>query len=234
MKSSKPLGGKTYGSIAHLPGSRLGVGDKRLNEGQTRILTEKVRDKHDKIIIREKVDGTCVAVAKIHGEIVPLVRSGYTAISSPHEQHALFHDWVLSYRERFDSLLQPGERICGEWLAMAHGINYKLPHEPFVVFDIIRDGKRVLNEEFVDRTSRFIRASLIHIGGALSIDKLKPFLENSSHGAIEGAEGAVYRVERKGVVDFLGKWVQPWHECGKYFSDNPDELIWNWRPEQTV
>src|SRR4051812_45187727 len=39
-KFHKPLGSKGYGSICHLPGSRLGPGDHKLNPGQARILTE--------------------------------------------------------------------------------------------------------------------------------------------------------------------------------------------------
>lgn len=43
----KPLGIKSYGSIAHLPGSRISVGDHKCHEGQKRIATEKTRDRHD-------------------------------------------------------------------------------------------------------------------------------------------------------------------------------------------
>ena len=65
----KPLGIKAYGSICHLPGSRLGVGDHKLNEGQTRILTERARDKHDVVIVQEKLDGSNVAVARVNGAL---------------------------------------------------------------------------------------------------------------------------------------------------------------------
>ena len=41
----KPLGSKSYGHIPHLPGSRMGTGDYKCNEGQNRIATEKVRDR---------------------------------------------------------------------------------------------------------------------------------------------------------------------------------------------
>ena len=69
-KTTKPLGAKAYGSICHLPGSRLGPGDHKLNEGQARILTQKVRDKHDVIFIQEKLDGSNVCVARIDGPAV--------------------------------------------------------------------------------------------------------------------------------------------------------------------
>jgi len=64
MSKDKPLGRKSYGSIPHLPDSRLGVGDHHCHEGQSVICTERRRDKHDRIIVTEKVDGSNVAIAK--------------------------------------------------------------------------------------------------------------------------------------------------------------------------
>lgn len=55
--SGKPLGYKAYGSIGHLPNSRLGSGDHCVSEGQARICTVKTRDKRDEVIVQEKVDG---------------------------------------------------------------------------------------------------------------------------------------------------------------------------------
>ena len=133
----KPLGGKAYGSIGHLPQSRLGPGDWHVHEGQARIATVKARDKHDRVFVQEKLDGSCVAVAKIDGQLIPLGRAGYPAISSPYRQHVLFHDWAMARWDRFDSLLGEGERAVGEWLAQAHGTRYDLTgREPFVLFDI--------------------------------------------------------------------------------------------------
>src|SRR5207302_2425635 len=80
-KVIKPMGRKAYGSICHLPGSRLGPGDHKLNEDQTRILTERCRDKHDLIVVQEKLDGSNVAVARINGEVIALGRAGYPAAS---------------------------------------------------------------------------------------------------------------------------------------------------------
>ena len=78
MSAFKPIG-KAYGHIPHLPTSRMGPADKHCHEGQSRICTEKVRDRHDEIIVQEKLDGSCVAAAMIDGLIVPLTRSGYIA-----------------------------------------------------------------------------------------------------------------------------------------------------------
>ena len=49
----------------------------------------------------------------------------------------MFAAWVEANAARFRDVLVDGERIAGEWLALAHGIRYELPHEPFVVFDVL-------------------------------------------------------------------------------------------------
>ena len=117
---TKPLGGKAYGSIGHLPQSRLGPGDWSIHEGQARICLEKPR-KGDRIIVEEKLDGACMAVANIGGEIVALTRAGYRADSGRYEHLRLFGTYVREREADFRALLAPGERLCGEWLAMAHG-----------------------------------------------------------------------------------------------------------------
>lgn len=44
----------------------------------------------------------------------------------------------------------------------------------------------------------------------------------------ESPEGMVYRVERKGKVDFLAKWVRQDFEAGKYcIGIDEKDLIWN-------
>ncbi len=129
---TKPLNKKLYGSIPHLPYSRLGEGDHKISDGQAKICLEKERDKHDVIIVQEKVDGSNCGVAKVNGKILPLTRAGYIASTSRFEQHIFFHKWVLANHKRFDGLLNEGERIVGEWLALAHGTKYKLEHEPLL------------------------------------------------------------------------------------------------------
>lgn len=234
MNPEKPLGIKAYGSIPHLPGSRLGPGDHSVNAGQEKICTQKARDRHDQIFVQEKLDGSCVAVAKITGNIVPLTRAGYLANTTPYLQHQLFYDWVFYSYQRFDQLLNEGERVCGEWLALAHGTRYNLPHEPLVVFDIFRNNKRLTVEEFTQRVQRvdLIPPRLIHHGEPISIESIYHLLEPSGHGAIDPVEGAVWRVERQGKVDFLAKWVRKDKVDGAYFSEltgQPD--IWNWQPK---
>src|SRR5215210_2452900 len=150
MSYNKPLGRKCYGSIGHLPCSRIGPGDHKITEGQARILTVKPRDRKDRIIVSEKLDGSNVGIANVGGKILALGRSGYLAQSSPYEHHQVFAAWVRGNEQRF-GFLKEGERLCGEWLALAHGTRYELKHEPFVAFDLMRGEERALFEEFAER-----------------------------------------------------------------------------------
>lgn len=232
----KPLGGKAYGSIPHLPGSRMGPADHHCHDGQRRICTEKARDRHDTIIVQEKLDGSCVSVAKVDGAVVALGRAGYPAASSPYEQHHLFAAWVADRTARFDSLLAEGERVVGEWLAQVHGTHYDLRGaDPFVMFDLMVGKKRATSGEVRERAglAGFVTPWLLHAGGPLPVDDalslLGPF---GFHGAIDPVEGVVYRVERKGAVDFLAKWVRPDKVDGCYLPElTGTDAEWNWRPE---
>lgn len=234
----KPLGHKAYGSIPHLPGSRLGTGDHHCSEGQARIATEKTRDKHDTVIVQEKLDGSCCAVAKINGEIVALGRSGYKALSSLYQVHHHFAKWVAWERFRFEELLKEGERAVGEYLAQAVGTRYDLHHEPFVIFDIMRGKERALYEETITRSSRmgFATPLTISCGPAYGIEKaMDVFGKMSGHGAIDPVEGAIWRVERLGKVDFLTKFVRHDKEDGKYFPEKNNGVVtWNIKPDHTL
>lgn len=237
-KVEKPLACKAYGHIPHLPGSRLGPGDHYCQAGHTRIATIKTRDKYDTVIVQEKLDGSCMAVAKINGQIVPLTRAGYHTKDSPHQQHHVFAEYVYYNEVRFNALLKEGERICGEWLYMAHGTVYNMPHEPFVPFDIIKGGQtandckmqRLLYIEFCERVHYFdfTTPHLLYFGPqAISIHQAEDYLNElrSPHGAIDPIEGAIWRIERNQEVDFLVKYVRPFKIDGKYFPENNDGKI---------
>lgn len=215
----------------------MGSGDHHCHDGQYRICCVKTRDKHDWITVQEKVDGSCVAVVRLGGDAVPLIRAGYLATSSPFEQHHMWAAWVRENRDRFLGVLTEGERICGEWLAQAHGTRYELPHEPFVAFDIFqaagkRPGRRLTVAEFNARVlNTFVKPRTIFSGpDPVAIEDVMPYLATSGHGAIDPVEGAVWRVERKGEVDFLAKWVRPTKRDGCYLPDNNNGVtVWNWR-----
>jgi len=233
---ARPLGQRAYGSIPHLPGSRRGPADKGLSDQQARILTEKARDRHDLITVQEKLDGSNVAVANINGELVALIRAGYRADGSNYEMHHHFARWVDAQSARFSALLEPGERVSGEWLMEAHGTRYALPHEPFVAFDILRGSDRTLAADVASRCAavEIVTPRVLHFGGPMSVEAMLAILEPSGHGALEEVEGAVWRVERKGVVDFLGKYVRPEKVDGKYLNGVGGverEPFYNWRPD---
>lgn len=222
---TKPLGAKSYGSIPHLLGSKIGDADHRCNVGQHKIATEKTRDKHDLVIVQVKYDGSNVAVAKIDGKIIPLTRSGYFAESSQYIQHHVFAKWVHTNEERFSKILDDGDRICGEWMLQAHGIFYEIQYEPFIAFDIFRGKKRLCYGEFrhIAGISDFITPRLIAIGHrAFSINDV---MERSKHQKFdtiqsnEEPEGVIYRVERNGKVDFLAKYVRSDFIPGKYLPE---------------
>lgn len=110
----KLLNRRNYGSIPHLPGSRRNApSDKVVSEGTVRIVTERLRDSHDDVIVHEKVDGSNVGVLKKDGVLYPLTRAGYHANTSQFEQHHMFCDWLFEQDvyERFDAVLDEGERL---------------------------------------------------------------------------------------------------------------------------
>lgn len=233
----KPLGRKNYGSIGHLPCSRMGPADHSCHPGQQRICIEKARDKHDQIIVTEKLDGSNVGIARVEDNIFALGRAGYLAQTSKYEQHQLFAAWVRERESFWREVLEPGQRLVGEWMAQAHGTRYTLPNGPFAAFDLM-EGERRLSF----KTLRFVcfgfgiaMPKLLHVGGPISVDKAMELHAAGDHGADE-PEGIVYRVERKGQYDFMAKWVRPDKVDGKYLPDVTgsvsDVPVWNWRPRR--
>jgi hypothetical protein len=206
-----------------------------LDPGQAKICTLKAR-KGDTVIVQEKLDGSNVAVANVNGHILALGRAGHLAISSRFEQHVLFARWVAERLPLFD-FLREGERLCGEWLAQAHGTRYALPHEPFVPFDLMRKGhERALYQELRERTAgRFVLPFEVSVGPAIGIEEALARLRPEHHGALDPIEGCVWRVEREGSVDFLAKYVRHGKEDGCYLPEiSGREAVWNWRPRPPI
>lgn len=230
----KPLGQKGYGTIPHLPGSRRGPGDRGVNDGQYRICCVKTPPdrRGDEVYIQEKLDGSNCGILKLDGEIVAINRAGWRAASSNYVHHQLFHEWVSwpENKRRFAVLLEEGERVMGEWLVLAHGTRYDLSHEPFVPFDLIRNGwERALTAEFFQRIERvdppFHGPRLLYRGSPLPLEEALALLDapvqpsGHHHGALDAPEGVVYRVERQGRVDFLAKFVRPEKVDGRYLFE---------------
>jgi len=232
MNSKKPLGRKAYGSIPHLPNSRRGPGDHKCHEGQERIATVKSRNKHDVIIVQEKLDGSNVAVALKDGIILPLSRAGYLANTSHYRQHLMFGNWVYENEERFRNVLNEGEQISGEWLAQAHGTRYELKHEPFVVFDIFDENRKryAWNIVLEKLSTNFVIPHCIHCGNPMSVDDAMLLLgKYGYHGALDEIEGAVWRIENRGKFDFMVKYVRPNKVDGLYLEVMKGETYWNWK-----
>lgn len=220
FKARKPLGTKAYGSIPHLPTSRMGPADHSCHDGQSAICTVRARDKHDRIIVTEKLDGACMTVAKINGQIVPITRAGYHANDASFEHLRLFGPWVKAREAQFDNALQEGQRMCGEWLAMAHGTLYDLcGTPPFIVFDVIKGHSRVSYNEMMlaAKVAGMPTAKVLSDGPPFSVDQAMSALGvYGFHGAKEQVEGAVWRVERMGQFDFNAKFVHHDKQDGKY------------------
>jgi hypothetical protein len=229
----KPLNRKNYGSIGHLPCSRMGPADHACPEGQQYIATKKARDRHDRIIVTEKLDGSNVGIANVNGSIFALGRAGYLAQTSKYEQHQLFADWVRRDEQRWRQILKPGQRLVGEWMAQAHGTRYTLPHGPFAAFDLMEGGDRVLFDQLKELCVAYEipMPRLIHDGGPLSVETAMSLHGNGDHGCLDEPEGAVWRIERKGEFDFIAKWVRSDKIDGKYLPEiSKGEPVWNWRP----
>ena len=139
----KPLGRKAYGSIPHLPGSRIGPTDFHATEGQALILCQRTRDGRDRVSVTEKTDGSCVSVARVGDSVIPLIRAGWRAEDSRFRQHWDFARWVAARAARFLAALAAGERFAGEWLLQAHGTRYAIrsPEDLFVAFDVLSPSR---------------------------------------------------------------------------------------------
>jgi hypothetical protein len=232
IKNKKPLGIKNYGSIGHLPNSRMGPADHHVHEGQSVICTTSKRDKNDVVIVSEKLDGSNVGVAILDGQVLALGRAGYLANTSKFIQHQMFASWVAQNEKRFLNLLSEGQRCVGEWLAQAHGTRYDLWHEPFVIFDIMEGHKRLpwstMRSRVINRG--FIAPLEINYGPSCSVElAMERIGKHGFHGAVDPVEGAVWRVERNGEFDFMAKFVRPDKVDGLYLTEKtgqPD--VWNW------
>jgi len=227
--------GKCYGSIGHLPGSRVGRTDKYITEGQAKIATVKARDYHDTVIVTEKLDGSCCGVYMDEEyALYAITRGGRLCAQSQYIHHHMFKDWIYERAERVRAVLRPGERLVGEWLALAHGTRYYPGHistwEPFVAFDIMTLAKRLTYPEFQNRVGNLFNIPpLVSYGPPCPVEKARLIHPNSAYGG-EHIEGFIWRVERNDSVDFLCKWVDDAFEPGIFLPEFSGELIWNWKP----
>ena len=136
-------------------------------------------------------------VLRKDGYLYPLIRKGYDCRANPYNWINNFANFVQQNEQRLMSLLKDGERICGEWMIKTHTLSYKLPHEPFIAFDIICGSDRVPYFNFRERAvnAGFVTAGLVHAGEAMSSGMALGLLGSGYHGVIGDPEGLVYRYE---------------------------------------
>ncbi|WLQ17197.1 nucleotidyl transferase AbiEii/AbiGii toxin family protein [Hahella aquimaris] len=234
QQKRKLLPYKAYTSIPHLPGSRTGLADKHIDVNKADMLTSRQRYPDDVVIVQEKLDGSCVAALRTDDRVLALGRDGDLADESPNPARRLWAEWVEEHQARFLDVLEPGERLVGEWLALVHGTRYRLMHEPFVPFDIFTaDNQRLTHAEFLRRVTRagFTPAHTLHVGEPCSIDEALRLLGDGAHGCVDAPEGAVWRLERGEQVLFLGKFVRHGKTDGAYLPENSGcPALWNWHP----
>lgn len=234
----KILPHKAYSSMPHLPGSRLGPSEKTIDDNKVAMLTQASRYPTDQVIVQEKLDGSCVCAYRKNDHIFALGRAGDLADESPNESRRLWAQWVADNEERFMRLLSNGERVVGEWLAMAHGTRYRLEHEPFVLFDLFTKDNvalsliNILNQQAAMGVEPFITPHLYHQGAPIAIPEIDNLIgRHGQHGATDPAEGAIWRLERDGRVLFRAKYVRANKVDGSLLEENTQQgIVWNWHP----
>lgn len=178
-----------------------------------------------------------MAAARIGDRVLALGRAGDLAERSRNPARRLWARFVAEQHHRFLLVLNDGERLAGEWLALAHGTRYALPHEPFVAFDLLRGHARAPHAVLRERAARggFTTAAVVHQGGPLPITGALELLRESRHGALDPIEGAVWRVERGERVDLVAKYVRWDKRDGCLLPEaTQGPPLWNWLPPRGV
>lgn len=224
---------KAYATINHIPTSRLGTSERCISTGQYELFVNPdTYTPNTVIIVQEKLDGSCVCAYRQNNEIYALGRDGDLADESLTIIRRSWAEWVSNNEERFKAVLQEGERLCGEWLAVAHGTRYELSHEPFVAFDLFTSTNiQVPYQTFSERIAAgsFIKPHVIHQGKPLALEKLLEKLGTQGfHGAVDKPEGLIFRLERNGKLAFIAKYVNPDKKDGCYLPENTGKTeVWN-------
>lgn len=231
LNPNKKIVARNYGTISHLKGSKMiNSRDKLIGINQEIMLTEKIRDRGDLIIITEKIDGCNVGVFRCNNKLYPLVRKGYDVRTNPVSWIKSFANYVEDRAEQFFDLLQDQKRVCGEWMIHQHTLKYKLKGDPFIAFDIIRG---IIENDILTCVKDLIKSiehtGLVHIGSPMPPDIAMILLGKGFHGVEDDQpEGIVYRYESaKYGFEFSAKFVDN-HKLGinEYFKVD-DPYAWN-------
>jgi hypothetical protein len=242
-RGERPLGHRAYVKIPHLPGSRMNGTDHRAPSELARWCTHEARV-GDEVVVQEKLDGSCVAVALKHGAVLALGREGFLAAEGENPGRQMFARWVATNEARFRDVLHEGEWLVGEWLALAHSTRYALTHEPLVVFDLCTPSEKGTQNLGAARFTcwsstvtgarlggRFVRPHVVHCGPAVRLEVVDALLgEHGFHGAVDRVEGAMWRVERGDELVLRAKYVRPKKVDGALLPENSGKAaVWNWR-----
>lgn len=163
------------------------------------------------------------------------MRKGYDVRTSEWGFLRKFADFVSDNADRFNALLDNGERVCGEWMIKTHSLFYNLPHEPFIVFDIIKSDKKQTRpnyEELIRRCKEynFTTTWLIWSGASIPVQDALGMLGKGFHGCQSVPEGIVYRYERDGRFETSAKFVANLNVTGDYMNDEIAVNTWKgWR-----
>lgn len=226
-----PLGRRAYHRIPHLPGSRTGPSDRHAPDELARRCTVQARP-GELVLVQEKLDGSCVAIARLAGQLLALGREGRLASASPNPGRQRFAAWVEQRQNLLAALLRDGEWLAGEWLALAHSTRYALTHEPFVPFDLFSGGHPAPFAELEARVapSPLRPPHVVHRGAAISTaEALARLGTHGAHGAKDPVEGAVWRIERAGRVVGMAKYVRREKIDGELLPENSGKpAVWNW------
>lgn len=250
---------KQYARIPHLPGSRGTPDDVQVTAAGGARFVGDGRDEGDaaaqaaagigpaprgeRVLVTEKLDGSCVVIARLDGQVTALGREGRPCASSRNEGRRAFAAWVAAQPARW-AALREGERLICEWLALAHGVRYQLPHEPAALLDVYAHRRQLPLHE-VHRRARDLdlpTPALLHQGGPCAVSVALAALGPRGHHGADEAEGVVYRLERvkDGAVLAQAKYVRPGFAPGRYLPDHTGQAaVWNqwtgaWTLEQAL
>lgn len=220
---------RLFPRIGHLPGSRAAADDRHADPALAVRCTTRGHV-GDRVIVSEKLDGTCVTIGREGGAVVARGREGGRCDASPNVGRRAFAAWVASQPARWAALVE-GERLVLEWLVLAHAVRYALPHEPAVLLDLHRGGWRPWDEVAARaRALALPGAAVVHDGGPCPLDEARERLgRHGQHGARDPAEGLVYRIEGgDGRLRARAKWVRPGLVPGQWLADHGSGVhVWN-------
>lgn len=225
------LGEKAYNRIGHLQGSKAGASDRHIHiRENARLIAECPAD--CEVIVQEKLDGSCVAVYRRGREILPLGREGDLTYGSRSPMRRMWADWVKINKYLFLDILRDGERLCGEWLAMVHTVRYDDLTTPFYAFDLFdAKNKPIGYDALLERLdgTNIPTPPLLHRGDAIGIEAALDALKQKGIRSQDQSEGAVWRLEEKGVPKLIAKYVREDFEPGLFLEEHTGKAaLWNW------